>query len=288
LEGAEVPHLEIRKNKLVRTALLFGFSIVALLAAAPAAGAATVGYYWHGNVAYYYAAPGEANDVTVTQTTDSYLFSDPNATVTAQYGCVATDAHHATCASKYVNSLYVNTGDGNDKITFQPATVSAFIDCGAGTDSLNTPDPNTKPANCEYINAPAQSPVNPPTLTPPGPLSILQPVTTMTPKGSVPLTVGCDAATGGSCTGTITLELPAKVNDQVAAARRGAPNILGREKITVSRGKKRRVTMSMSARGRSMVKRNKKLKVTAKLKIKQHGKRTTTTQQLTIRAPRHK
>jgi len=284
-----VPHLEIRRNKLVRTALLFGFSVVALLAAAPAAGAATVGYYWYGNVAYYYAAPGEANDLTVTQTTDSYLFSDPNATVTAQYGCVATDAHHATCASKYVKYLYVNTGDGDDQISFQPATVPATIECGTGTDSLNTPDPNTKPANCEYINPPAQSPVAPPTITPPGPLSILHPVTTMTRRGSVPLTLGCDAATGGRCTGTITLEvLPKLKAGQVGAARRGAPNILGHEKITVSRGKKRRVTMSMTAKGRSMVKRSKKLKVTAKLKIKQNGKRTTTSQTLTIRAPRHR
>ena len=73
---------------------------------------------------------------------------------------------------------------------------------------------------------------------------------------------------------------------QVGAARRGAPNILGHEKITVARGKKRRVTISMTGKGRSMVKRSKKLKVTAKLKIKQNGKRTTTTQPLTIRAPR--
>ena len=284
-----MPHLKTRKNNLIRAAVLFGFSVVALLAAAPAAGAATVGYYWWGNVAYYYAAPGEANDLTVTQTADSYVFSDPNATVTAQYGCVATDAHHATCASKYVKSLYVNTGDGNDKVSFQPPAVSAAIDCGAGTDSLNTPDPNTKPANCEYINAPAQSPVTPPTIAPPGPLSIIQSVATMSKKGSVPLTVSCSADAGGSCTGTVVFEVPAKVKaGQVAAARRGAPNILGHEKIAVKRGKKRRVTMAMTAKGRSMVKRSKSLKVTAKLKIKQNGKRTTTSQPLTIRAPRHR
>src|SRR5690242_13123463 len=111
LEGAEVPHLKTRKNNLIRMAVLFGFSVVALLAAAPAAGAATVGYSWWGATAYYYAAPGEANDVTVTQTVDSYVFSDPNVTVTPNHGCMATDAHHVTCASKYVKSLFVNTGD---------------------------------------------------------------------------------------------------------------------------------------------------------------------------------
>jgi len=286
-----VPHPKTRKTNLVRAAVLFGFSVFALLAAAPAAGAATVGYYWYGGVAYYSAAPGEANDLTVTQTTGSYVFSDPNATITAQYGCVATDAHHVTCASKYVKSLYVNTGDGNDKISFEPATASAWIDCGAGTDSLNTPDPNTKPANCEYINAPAQSPVSPvspPIISPPGPLSIVQSVATMSQKGSVPLTISCSADASGSCTGTIILEVPANVKaGQVAAARRGAPNILGREKVAVRRGKKRRVTMSMTSKGRSMVKRNKNLKVTAKLKIKQNGKRTTTSQPLTIRTRRH-
>ena len=56
-----MPHLKTRKNNLVRTAVLFGVSVVALLGAAPAADAATVGYSWWGSTAYYYAAPGEAN-----------------------------------------------------------------------------------------------------------------------------------------------------------------------------------------------------------------------------------
>ena len=82
------------------------------------------------------------------------------------------------------------------------------------------------------------------------------------------------------------LELPQKVKAQVGAARRGAPNILGREKLTVNNGKKRKVKISMTGKGRSMVKRSKKLKVTAKLKITQGGKTTASTQSLTIRAPR--
>jgi hypothetical protein len=280
--------MKTRKNNLIRTAVLSAFSLLVLLGIAPTASAATVGYAWWTGTAYYFAAPGEANNVTVSEEPGFYVFSDPSATLTAQYGCTVSDAHRATCASKYVKSLYLNTGDANDTISFQPALVSAGIDCGAGTDSLNTPDPNTKPVNCEYINAPPPTaPVTPPAVTAPPPLSILQPVATMTKKGSVPLTLSCSDSAEGRCTGTLVFELPATLKQgQVGASRRGAPNILGREKITVDRGKKRKVKISMTGKGRSMVKRSKKLKVTAKLKIKQGGKTTTSTQSLTIRAPR--
>jgi hypothetical protein len=283
-----------RKNSLIRTAVLSALSLLVLLGIAPTASAATVGYAWWANTAYYYAAPGEANNVTVSEEPGVYVFSDPGATLTAQYGCTVTDAHRATCASQYVNSLYVNTGDANDTISFQPALVPAGIDCGAGTDSLNTSDPNATPTNCEYINAPPPSaPGAPPAVTPPPPvtapppLSILQPVATMTEKGSVPLTLSCSDSAEGRCTGSLVLALPTTLKQrQVGASRRGAPNILGREKITVARGKKRTVKVSMTGKGRSMVKRSKKLKVTAKLKITQGGKTTASTQSLTIRAPR--
>jgi hypothetical protein len=280
--------LKTRKSNAARGAVLFVFSMLVLLGAAPSAGAATAGFYsWTGTL-YYVAAPGEANNVTISETTGSYVISDPNANITARFGCTVVDAHKVTCTSKRVRWLYVKTNDLNDTVSFQPAVIPASIDCGAGIDSLNTSDPNTKPANCEYINAPAAAPVVPPTIDPvPPPLSIAQPVATMTKRGSVPLTVSCSAAAATRCTGTLIFVLPAKPKaGQAGASRRGAPNILGREKLSVDRGKKRKVKVSMSSKGKSMVKRSKRLKVTAKLVIKQGGETHISTQSLTIRAPR--
>jgi hypothetical protein len=283
-----VPNASTHKN-LIRTVLLSVFSMLALLGIAPAANAATVGFAWWAGTAYYVATPGEVNNLTVSETPGFFSFSDSSATLTAQYGCTVTDAHTATCASKYVHSLYIKTSDMDDNVTLQLATIPTSMDCGTGNDSLTTPNPNTKPVDCEYINAPPAAPVAPPTVTPPSPppLSIVQTVATMTRRGSVPLTLDCSATGAGRCTGTLTFELVAK-KGQVGTSRRGAPNILGRERLAVAKGKKRKVTVSMTSKGRGMVKRKKKLKVIAKLKIKQAGKTTTSTQSLTIKAPRSK
>jgi hypothetical protein len=62
--------------------------------------------------------------------------------------------------------------------------------------------------------------------------------------------------------------------------------ILGRERLSVDKGKKRKVKVSMTGKGRSMVQRRKKLKVTAKLVVNQGGKTHVSTTSLTIKAPR--
>jgi hypothetical protein len=253
--------------------------MLVMLGAAPSAGAATAGFAWWTGALYYVAAPGEANNLTVSEAPGQYVFSDPNANITAQYGCTAINAHQAACSNRSVSSLYVSTGDLDDRISFQPTVIPATIDCGTGTDSLNMTDPNTKPINCESINAPV-APVPPP-------LSIVQPTATMTKRGSVPVTVSCAAAAVSRCTGTLTFELPAKPpKGKAAASRRGAPNILGHQRVSVDRGKRRRVKVSMTGRGRSMVMRSKKLTVTAKLVIRTGGETHVSTQPLTINAPR--
>jgi hypothetical protein len=281
-----VRHASTTKQKGIRTAVLFAFSMLILLGIAPGARAAVVGYY--SGTLYYVASPGEVNNLTVTATADSILFSDPSATLKVYFGCTVIDIHGATCPSKYIKSLYLKTGDLDDTVSLQPL-IATTLDCGEGTDVLRTPSPNAKPANCEYVNPPA-APVTPPAVVPvvpvvPPPLSIERQVTTMTERGNVPLTLSCSADAASPCTGTLVLELPQKVKGQVGAARRGAPNILGREKLTVNKGQKRKVKISMTGKGRRMVKRRKKLHVTAKLVIKQDGKTTTTTQSLTIKAP---
>lgn len=276
-----------RSPRIVLFCTALAISVLSLAMTAPAR-ASTVGLAYWSSALYYVAGPGEANSLTVSSTTTSYAISDPGATITAQYGCTVTDAHHASCPAQSVKWLYLKTDDLDDTVTLLSLT-STSLDCGAGTDSLNTPNPNAKPVNCEYINAPATTPVTQP-VKPPNPaappLSLGQSVATMTQGGSVPLTLSCSA--GSRCIGTLLLVLPKKAKSSGAtASRRGAPNILGREKLSIAQGKKRRVNVSMTAKGRRMVKRHRHLTVTAKLKVKQDGKTNTTTQSLRIKAPRH-
>jgi hypothetical protein len=287
-KGADVAgNASTKQRNLIRTLILFALSTVVLMGFAPQASAATVGYSFFSRTLYYVAAPGEVNNVTIASTADSYYVSDPGATLKAQYGCKLIDAHSASCPSNYVRSLYVKTADLDDTISLP--TLTGTIDCGLGIDTLRTPDPTTKPTGCESVNPPpATTPVIPPTVAPvTPPLSIVQPVATMTPRGHVPLTLSCSETAEGACTGTLVFSLPPKAKkSQVGASRRGAPNIVGRQRITVDKGKKRKVKVSMTGKGRGMVKRRKRLKVTAKLQVKQAGKTTTTSQTLTIRAPR--
>jgi hypothetical protein len=265
-------------------------SIVALFAA-PAANAATVGFNFYYGTLYYVASNGESNNVTISGDSSGYQLSDTGATLSAQYGCTLTDAHHATCGGQYVKWLYVKAADGDDTLSLQSMT-SAFVDCGQGTDTLNTPNTTAKVNYCELVNAPAATTPpttttpTPPAVTPP-PLSIAQPVATMTTGGDVPLTLACSATAASRCTGTIVFKLPKKASkSDVGMSRRGAPNILGKDRFSVAQGKKRKVKVSMTGKGRGMVKRRKTLRVTATLKVKQGGKTATSTQSLTIKAPR--
>ena len=276
------------QRNLIRTFIMFALSTVVLLGLAPPANAAKVGYSSYFRTVYYVAAPGEVNNVTIAPSANSFVISDPNVTLVPDNGCTLVDSHSAICSGNVVNWLYVKTGDLDDTVSL-PALTAATVDCGVGTDTLRTPSPKAKPTGCEYVNPPAATvPVTPPAVAPvPPPLSIVQPVATMTPRGSVPLTLNCSAAAEGPCTGTLVFILRPKANkSQVGASRRGAPNIVGREKITVDRGKKRKVKVSMTGKGRGMVKRRKRLKVTAKLQVKQAGQTTNSTQTLTIKAPR--
>jgi hypothetical protein len=219
------------------------------------------------------------------------VITDSSAKLKAQSGCTLSDAHQATCPSSSVKGLYVSTGDLDDSVSLQSLT-SAMVLCGSGTDSLNTPNTSVSQSECELVSTPpVTTPAPSPPAAPPSPVlppvTIGQPVATMTKDGSVPLTLNCSATAASRCTGTLLFELPKKASkSEVGASRRGAPNILGREKLSIAKGKKRKVKVAMTGKGRGMINRRKKLKVTAKLKIKQGGKTNTTTQSLTIKAPR--
>jgi hypothetical protein len=269
--------------------------LATILVSSPTARAATVGVDQNHGTVYYVAGTGEANSVTVSLGSGSYAISDPGATINAQTGCSLTDSHHASCAVTGVKWIYVSSADLDDVITLQAPT-PAWVDCGQGSDSVTSATAMNEylwTANCELVNAPP--PVAAPPTSSPGaslpaapPLVIQNPVATMTSAGSVPIPLSCASSAGADCTGTIIFELPPTraSGSSVTTSRRGAPNILGKKEISLARGKKKRVTVSMTSRGRGLVKRHRRLRVTARIELKQGGVVTTSTQTLTIRAPR--
>jgi hypothetical protein len=265
-----------------------------LFVAAPAR-ASTVGFDYWSKALYYVAAPGETNNVTISSDASKISIADAGATLSASYGCTLLDSKHASCPATYVKWLYIKTSDGDDVVALQ-SMIAASVDCGVGTDTLNTPQTTAKVTACELVNTPPAGtapPATTPTPEPPAaiapPLAIGQPVATMTAKGNVPLSLTCSADAASDCVGTLTFELPKKAKkSDVGMSRRGAPNILGKQRLSIAKGKKRKVNVAMTGKGRGMVKHRKRLRVNAKLRIKQGGTTTTTTQSLTIKAPRHR
>ena len=119
----------------------------AVLAPAPAAQAASVGIPY-GSALLFEAAPGEENRVSM-ETTDgvTYTVVDSGAPLTPALGCVAVDAHRATCAapgptSQHGISVSVQAGDRNDVVALEgirsPLCTSVNIDGGEGDDTIRT------------------------------------------------------------------------------------------------------------------------------------------------------
>src|SRR5207247_5803418 len=104
-----------------RFALLVVSVVAALLVVVPTASAATVGVFLYQTL-YYTAGEGEANDVSVSLANGTFTITDPAASMTAQYGCTASDAHHASCPATYIKRLYLSTGALDDTAAIQTAT----------------------------------------------------------------------------------------------------------------------------------------------------------------------
>ena len=273
---------------------LFVISVVAaLLVVVPTASAATVGVNTYYKTLYYMAGTGETNNVSVSLASGTFTVSDPVANITAQYGgCTVSDAHHVTCPSTYVKWIYVSTSDLDDTVAIQTAT-PATVNCGTGTDSVTsvvTSSDYLAPSNCESVNAPAAAPPPAPPAPPvlSAPLLIGKTSATMSPAGKVSLPLSCDQAASGDCTGTLVIKLAHSTagKSDVTASRRGAPNILGRKEISLAKGKKKNVNVSMSSRGRGFVTRHRRVRTTVVIKLQQGGKVSTSSQALTIKAPR--
>jgi Ca2+-binding RTX toxin-like protein len=106
---------------------------VVLLAPTPSAGAGTATVA--GRTLAFLAAPGEANDLTVTRSVNAYRLVDRGATVAAATGCTSVSPNEVTCVADPVRFVRIRVLDGNDSVSLETAR-PAFVRGGDGNDVL--------------------------------------------------------------------------------------------------------------------------------------------------------
>ena len=119
----------------------------AILIATPSALASTVTVAG-GDTVRVVETGNEANQVTVGYDAgaDLYLVADAAATLTPSGTCVMVDGHNSTCPGAGIKTVSVATGDRDDSIALDaatiPSTITETLDGGSANDTLsgaNTP-----------------------------------------------------------------------------------------------------------------------------------------------------
>ena len=122
-------HVSLRR--IARRAFLTAAAVVLLAPASAGAGTATV----TGRTLAFLAATGEANDLTVTRTVNTYHVADRGATVTPAAGCTSVAPGEVTCPAEAVRIIRIQVLDGNDSVALSAAR-PAFVRGGDGNDVL--------------------------------------------------------------------------------------------------------------------------------------------------------
>jgi len=304
-------------------ALLAAGGLLAVLAWAPAAHAATVSEA--GGKLSYAAATGEANHLTIApwglslKVTETGTRNGFPIALTVGYGCWRLSSTSAACPR---TGATVNLGDGNDVVNLTDG-VTDSLTCGAGNDSGSAETADTVAADCEAVtkpvvpvdpapvvdpgtptvDPPADPVVDPPVVNPPivDPLATNSVPPTLPPQtvgisasGVATVLVACPADSGG-CRGVVTITIPAiasRRHAKVAAARKAATVKVGSAKFNVAAGKSKRVPVRLSKRGRQRILRGRSRGRTRRARISvttraADGTTTVTTQDVTLR-PRAK
>jgi Ca2+-binding RTX toxin-like protein len=117
----------------------------AILLAAPSALASTV-TVTGGDTARVAETGNEANQITVGYDTgtDLYKVADAASTLTPVGACVMVDAHNATCPGAGIKTIVVQTGDRDDTIRLDaatiPGTITENLDGGSANDTVTGAD----------------------------------------------------------------------------------------------------------------------------------------------------
>ncbi len=121
-------------RRATRQAIALVAALVVVLLAAPTAMAGTARV--DGTTLFFQAvAPAEVNNVTVTQSGDSYRLSDETASISPGNGCSADGGAVVCTADPPIGLIYVNVGDGDDAVVVNAFT-PAEIYGRAGDDTL--------------------------------------------------------------------------------------------------------------------------------------------------------
>ncbi len=114
---------------------------VAMLIAAPSSLASTV-TVTGGNTLRVAETGDEQNAIGVSYDADSdvYRVTDSKAMLTPTGTCVTVDAHNATCVAAGVKTISVSSGERNDTIELDaatiPGTITENLDAGSGDDTV--------------------------------------------------------------------------------------------------------------------------------------------------------
>ena len=120
-------------------------ALAAILLAAPAALASTVTVAG-GDTVRVAETDNEANQITVAYDAgaDLYRITDAASALTPSGSCVAIDPNTATCPGAGIDRISVETGDRDDTITLDaatiPGTVTEDLDGGSGNDTIHGAD----------------------------------------------------------------------------------------------------------------------------------------------------
>jgi Ca2+-binding RTX toxin-like protein len=127
----------------IKTSLIAAIAALgAILLIAPSALASTV-TVTGGNTVRVAETGNETNAITVAHDsgTDVYTVADAAATLTPSGTCVMVDAHHASCPGAGIKTINVATGDREDTIALDaatiPSTISKTLDGGGADDTVS-------------------------------------------------------------------------------------------------------------------------------------------------------
>jgi Ca2+-binding RTX toxin-like protein len=133
------------KGAIKRLVLVGLAALVVSLAWAGSALASTVTVSG-GNTVRVLETGNEVNQIKVSYDSglDLYTVEDTAATLTPNGTCIMVDAHKATCPGAGITKVQVDTGDRDDSIVLDdatiPSTVNEDLDGGGGNDTVNGAD----------------------------------------------------------------------------------------------------------------------------------------------------
>lgn len=92
--------------------------------------------YSSGNLFFYTAAPGEANQVDLSIAGSTITVQDSGASITAGSGCESVNANEVTCTITFPDLLSVRLGDLDDSFTLASDLIFWNVEGGSGDDTL--------------------------------------------------------------------------------------------------------------------------------------------------------